>query len=110
MEGRMTKAIQLAPHHIGRGIPSKFVLTHLSAPLFAGAARRQLEADEALFVVGEPGDGCYQLEKGLLKVVITSLLGHYPIPAIVRPRAVVGQDAINDKRPRAARGFWHECL
>jgi CRP-like cAMP-binding protein len=70
----MTEATQLAPHHIGCGIPSK-VLTPLSAPLFAVAARRQLEAEEALFVVGEPGDGWYRLEKGLLKVVITSLLG-----------------------------------
>ena len=101
----MTKAIQLAPQYIGPGRPSKFVLTPLSAPLFAGATWRQLEADEALFVVGEPGDGCYQLEKGLLKVVITSLLGKDRILAILGPGAVVGELAMIDKGPRSASVF-----
>src|SRR5258705_2086371 len=96
----MTEAIQL---NIGRGRPSKFVLTPLSAPLFAGAARRQLEAEEALFagaarrqleaeealfVVGEPGDGCYRLEEGPLKNVITSLAGHDRHLALPWPAAI----------------------
>jgi len=70
-----------------------------------GAARRQLEAHEALFVVGEPGDGCYQLEKGLLKVVITSLLGKDRILAILGPGAVVGELAMIDEGPRSASVF-----
>src|SRR5258706_9975301 len=105
MERRMTKAIQLVSQHIGPGRPSKFVPTPLSAPLFAGAARRQLEADEALFIVGEPGDGCYQLEKGLLKVVITSLLGKDRILAVLGPGAIVGELAMIDKGSRSASVF-----
>ena len=116
----MTEAIKFASQNIGRGRPSKFVLTPLSAPLFAGAARRQLEAEEALFagaarrqleaeealfVVGEPGDGCYRLEKGLLKIVITSLLGKDRILAILGPGAIVGELAMIDKGPRSASVF-----
>ena len=116
----MTEAIQFASQNVGRGRPSKFVLTPLSAPffagaarrqleaeeaLFAGAARRQLEAEEALFVVGEPGDGCYRLEKGLLKIVITSLLGQDRILAILGPGAIVGELAMIDKGPRSASVF-----
>ena len=35
-------------------------LSPLSSSLFEGAASRRLKANEALFVAGEPGDGCYQ--------------------------------------------------
>ena len=116
----MTEAIQFASQNVGRGRPSKFVLPPLSAPLFAGparlqleaeealfagAARRQLEAEKALFVVGEPGDGCYRLEKGLLKIVITSLLGKDRILAILGPGAIVGELAVIDKGPRSASVF-----
>ena len=44
----------------------------LAVQLFAGATPHHLKAGEALFMVGDPGDGCYRLEQGLLKVVITS--------------------------------------
>jgi CRP-like cAMP-binding protein len=101
----MTETIQLALQHLGRGRPTKLVPKPLSAPLFAGAASRQLEADEALFLVGEPGDGCYRLEKGLLKVVITSLLGKDRILAILGPGAIVGELAIIDRGPRSASVF-----
>src|SRR6476646_54690 len=97
--------MQFASQNIGRVRPSKVVLTPLSAPLFAGAARRQLEAEKALFVVGEPGDGCYRLEKGLLKIVITSLLGKDRILAILGPGAIVGELAMIDKGPRSASVF-----
>jgi CRP/FNR family cyclic AMP-dependent transcriptional regulator len=101
----MTEAIQLAPQHLGRGRPGKFVPKPLSVPLFAGAASRQLEADEALFVVGEPGDGCYQLKHGLLKVVISSPQGDERILAILGPGAIVGELAIIDSGPRSASVF-----
>src|SRR2546425_4495948 len=98
----MPEAIQLA---LGRGRPSKFVPKHLSDPLFAGTASRQLEAGEALFLVGELGDGCYRLEKGLLKVLISSLLGKERILAILGPGAIVGELAIIDRGPRSASVF-----
>src|SRR5262249_13675412 len=42
----------------------------LSTSLFRGASSRHLKAGETLFIAGEPGDGCYRLEQGLLKVVV----------------------------------------
>jgi len=81
------------------------VSSKLKKRFLPGAARRQLEAEEALFVVGEPGDGCYRLEKGLLKIVITSLLGKDRILAILGPGAIVGELAMIDKGPRSASVF-----
>jgi CRP/FNR family transcriptional regulator, cyclic AMP receptor protein len=43
----------------------------VAVQLFAGAIPHHLKAGEALFMVGGAGDGCYRLEQGLLKVVIT---------------------------------------
>jgi CRP-like cAMP-binding protein len=48
----------------------------LAVQLFAGATPHHLKAGEALFMVGGSGDGCYRLEQGLLKVVITSRQPH----------------------------------
>ena len=45
---------------------------NLSADLFASAAPLRLAADEALFLPGDPGNGCYLFEDGLLKVVVAS--------------------------------------
>ena len=44
----------------------------LSAPMFTAAAWRQLRAGDVLFSAGDPGDGCYRLDHGLLKVMVTS--------------------------------------
>jgi CRP-like cAMP-binding protein len=48
---------------------------NLSADLFASAAPLRLAADEALFLAGDSGDGCYLVEDGLLKVVVASHSG-----------------------------------
>src|SRR4029077_19147985 len=44
----------------------------LSAQLFAGAPSRHLKSGEALFLAGDTGNGCYLLNQGILKVVISS--------------------------------------
>jgi CRP/FNR family transcriptional regulator len=75
---------------------------NLSAQLFAGAASRHLEAGEALFVAGDTGDGCYRLEQGLVKVIITSLRGEERILAILGPGAIVGELSVIDGGPRSA--------
>jgi hypothetical protein len=36
---------------------------NLSADLFASAAPLRLSADEALFLIGDTGDGCYLVEE-----------------------------------------------
>jgi CRP-like cAMP-binding protein len=75
---------------------------HLSALLFASTVRRHLDASEVLFAAGDAGDGCYRLEHGLLKVVISSPRGDERILAILRPGALAGELAVIDGQPRSA--------
>ena len=74
----------------------------LAAQLFAGATPRHLKAGEALFMVGDSGYGCYRLEQGLLKVVITSARGDNRILAVLGPGSIAGELALIDGRPRSA--------
>jgi len=75
---------------------------HLSVLLFASTERRHLDAGEVLFAAGDSGDGCYRLERGLLKVVISSPQGDERILAILRPGALAGELAVIDGQPRSA--------
>ena len=74
----------------------------LSAQLFAGAKPCRLRAGEALFAAGDPGNGCYRLERGLLKVIITSPRGEERILAILGPGEIAGELSIIDRQPRSA--------
>jgi CRP-like cAMP-binding protein len=75
---------------------------NLSADLFASAAPLRLAADEALFLAGDSGDGCYLVQEGLLKVVIASHSGGERILAFLGRGAIVGEMSIIDGRPRSA--------
>jgi CRP-like cAMP-binding protein len=75
---------------------------NLSADLFTSAAPLRLAADEALFLAGDGGDGCYLVEEGLLKGVIASHSGGERILAFLGPGAIVGEMSIIDGRPRSA--------
>jgi CRP/FNR family transcriptional regulator, cyclic AMP receptor protein len=77
----------------------------LSAQLFHSAARRRLQSGEALFVAGDPGDGCYRLEQGLLKVVITSPQGEERILSMLGPGTIVGELSMIDGLPRSSSIF-----
>ena len=57
----------------------------LSASLFREARVVRLAPQQMLFVAGDPGDGCYQVEEGLLKVVAPSPSGGDRILAILGP-------------------------
>jgi len=74
----------------------------LSAQLFAGAKSCHLRAGEALFAAGDPGDGCYRLERGLLKVIITSPRGEERILAILGRGEIAGELSLIDRQPRSA--------
>jgi CRP/FNR family cyclic AMP-dependent transcriptional regulator len=74
----------------------------LSAALFASARPHKLKADQTLFVAGDPGDGCYRVEQGLLKVSVMSPSGGERILAILGPGALVGELAIIDAQSRSA--------
>jgi CRP/FNR family cyclic AMP-dependent transcriptional regulator len=74
----------------------------LAAQLFASARRVTLTADQVLFLAGDPGDGCYRVEKGLLKVSIVGPSGTERILAILGPGAIVGELSTIDGLPRSA--------
>ncbi len=74
----------------------------LSAALFAAARRQHLKADQTLFTAGDPGDGCYRVETGVLKVTVVSGAGRERILAILGPGALVGELAMIDAQPRSA--------
>jgi CRP/FNR family transcriptional regulator, cyclic AMP receptor protein len=74
----------------------------LSAQLFAGAKSCRLRVGDALFAAGDSGDGCYRLERGLLKVTITSPKGEERILAILGPGEIAGELSIIDRQPRSA--------
>jgi len=70
--------------------------------MFTNAQVHQLKAGGVLFAAGDAGDGCYRLDKGLLKVMVTSTSGEERIVAILGPGAVVGELAMIDRMPRSA--------
>ena len=73
-----------------------------SALLFANAKPVHLASGQMLFVADDPGDGCYRIEKGLLKVSIGSGSGDERILAILGPGTIVGELAVLDGLPRSA--------
>ena len=74
---------------------------HLSTSLFASAKPVHLAADEVLFVAGDPSDGCYRIDKGLLKVTMVSRSGTERILAFFGPGDIIGALSIVDGLPRS---------
>jgi CRP/FNR family transcriptional regulator, cyclic AMP receptor protein len=74
----------------------------LSVLLFAHAQSVELAADEVLFLAGDPGDGCYRVEEGLLKVSMIAPSGAERILSIVGPGGLVGELSTIDGLPRSA--------
>jgi CRP/FNR family cyclic AMP-dependent transcriptional regulator len=70
--------------------------------LFANAKPMRLATGEVLFIAGDPSDGCYRVEQGLLKVSIVAQTGTERILAIVGPGAIVGELGTIDGLPRSA--------
>jgi CRP-like cAMP-binding protein len=85
------------PQSVLSGLPEK-----LSQQLFGSATKSHLAADQTLFLAGDAGDGCYRVDKGLLKVVMHSANGDERILAILGPGAIVGELAMLDGQPRSA--------
>jgi CRP-like cAMP-binding protein len=74
----------------------------LSARLFANAQPTRLAADEVLFLAGDPADGCYRVDQGLLKVSMIAASGAERILAIIGQGAIVGELSTIDGLPRSA--------
>jgi CRP/FNR family transcriptional regulator len=86
--------------------PSTDVLTSLPnallSGLFANATPVNLEPGQVLFRNGDEGDGCYQLEQGVVKVVMSSSHDNERIIAILGPGSVIGELSVLDGLPRSA--------
>jgi CRP/FNR family transcriptional regulator, cyclic AMP receptor protein len=74
----------------------------LSRLLFVAARPQDLKAGQVLFASGDAGDGCYLLDRGLLKVTVTSSHGEQRIIAMLGPGSLVGELSMIDGRPRSA--------
>jgi CRP/FNR family transcriptional regulator, cyclic AMP receptor protein len=74
----------------------------LAVKLFANAKTVKLATDEVLFIAGDPGDGCYRVEQGLLKVSMIAPSGAERILAIVGSGGIVGELSTIDGLPRSA--------
>lgn len=74
----------------------------LSAGLFGQARTVHLAPHQTLFLAGDPGDGCYWVDEGLLKVNVVSPSGGERILAILGPGTLVGDLSVIDGQPRSA--------
>jgi CRP-like cAMP-binding protein len=86
-----------AADHVLSSLP-----TNLSLDLFAKSRPVALKAGQSLFLSGDPSDGCYRLDEGLLKVSVITTTGGERILAILGPGAVVGELSMLDGTPRSA--------
>jgi CRP-like cAMP-binding protein len=87
----------LASAHIFSRLPEK-----LANDLFAKSRLVKIAADQTLFTAGDPGDGCYRVESGLMKVSVGSPSGGERILAIFGPGSLIGEFAVIDGQPRSA--------
>jgi CRP/FNR family cyclic AMP-dependent transcriptional regulator len=70
--------------------------------LLVNATPSRLKAGQVLFKIGDKGDGCYRLDKGLLKVALASPTSGERIVALIRSGDFVGDLAMIDGMPRSA--------
>src|SRR3984957_10978932 len=75
---------------------------HLATDLFTGAKPVRLKADEVLFLASDPGDGCYRIDDGLLKVSLMSRAGTERFRALGGAGSIVGELSMIDGLPRSA--------
>lgn len=87
----------LPPENLFAVLPAE-----LSRGLFEKAPIIRLVADQMLFLAGDAGDACYQVEEGLLKASAFAHGGGERILAIFGPGSLVGELSMIDGRPRSA--------
>lgn len=91
-------AKSLAP----RGTLLSMLPVDLSVGLFDHARPIHLDPSQTLFLGGDPGDGCYRVDEGLVKVHVISPSGRERILAILGPGMIVGDLSILDGAARSA--------
>jgi CRP-like cAMP-binding protein len=85
------------PQNLFTGLPGD-----LREAMFAAARVVRLAADQTLFLAGDPGDGCYVVDEGLLKVTLVSPGGTERILAVLGAGTVVGELSMIDGAPRSS--------
>jgi CRP/FNR family cyclic AMP-dependent transcriptional regulator len=91
-------AKSLAP----RGTLLSMLPVDLAAGLFEHARPVHLDPGQTLFLGGDPGDGCYRVDEGLVKVHVITPSGGDRILAILGPGMIVGELSILDGAARSA--------
>jgi CRP/FNR family transcriptional regulator, cyclic AMP receptor protein len=76
--------------------------TELAAGLSALARPMSVKPGAILFETGDPGNGCYAILEGSLKVSIVSVEGDEQLLAVLGPGSIVGELALLDGRARSA--------
>jgi CRP/FNR family transcriptional regulator, cyclic AMP receptor protein len=79
------------------GLPER-----LLSELFEDAVAHKLRDGEVLFRAGDAGDGCYRIQTGLVKVVVTSQQGEELVISLLGPDAIVGELSMIDGGLRSA--------
>src|SRR5262245_11429884 len=85
--------------------PGNFIAAlpaELSAGLFPRGPPIRLTAGQLLFSEGDPGNGCYRIDAGLVKVMTMSQSGNERILAILGAGSIVGELSTIDDAPRTA--------
>ena len=70
--------------------------------LLGRGRRMKVAAGQILFLVGDPGDGCYFIDAGLLKASVVSEGGAECILGIFGPGTICGELSVIDGAPRSA--------
>lgn len=87
---------------MARGTLLSMLPADLSAGLFDRARPVHLDPGQTLFLGGDPGDGCYRVDEGLVKVHVTSPSGRDRILAILGSGMIFGELSMFDGAPRSA--------
>jgi len=64
------------------------------------SAKRQFKKGDFIFVAGDPGDRCYYLETGSVKIFRATLLGKEPIFWVRKPGELFGLAEVTNGKPR----------
>lgn len=91
---------------IQKTLENSFSLGGLAPELAVGlealSRPMKLKAGTILFETGDPGNGCYAVLEGSLRVSILSAEGDEQLLAVLGPGQLVGELALLDGRPRSA--------
>ena len=74
----------------------------VSKSLFGQARTVNLARNQVLFLAGDPADGCYWVQEGLLKVHVVAPSGAERVLAILGSGTLVGELSMIDGAPRSA--------